>query len=133
LEASERVTATLSPSHVVFLTPVVPSLEPGRFYDQLLEAGWQPQCLNGEPLVSRALGKESECQGKRIQSWLAAKGDTPVLDTPVLRFGKASAVLLLLKGGFSDTGRWAEAGIAMAGTGTEQLVSRNLFFVLSES
>lgn len=42
--------------------------------------------------------------------------------TSILRFGKANAVLFLLRGGFSDAGRWAEAGIAMAGTGTEQLV-----------
>ncbi|CAM6087746.1 unnamed protein product [Calypogeia fissa] len=116
LEASECVTSSLSPNKVVFLTPVVPSLQPGHFYDQLLDAGWQPQRLDGEPLVSRDYSQVEECERKQMESWPAHSG------TSILRFAKSNAILLLLRGGFSDAGHWAEAGIAMAGTGTEQLV-----------
>lgn len=116
LEAAERVTSSMSTCKMVFLTPVVPSLQPGHFYDQLLEAGWQPQCLDGEAIVTRDYSHEETSQRKQMEIWPSETS------TSILRFGKANAVLLLLRGGFSDAGHWAEAGIAMAGTGTEQLV-----------
>jgi uncharacterized protein (TIGR03492 family) len=40
----------------------------------------------------------------------------------VLGFKKSNAVVLLTRGGFSDVAHQAVAGIAMAGTATEQLV-----------
>ncbi len=43
--------------------------------------------------------------------------------TAVLGFKKSNAVVLLTRGGFSDVAHQAVAGIAMAGTATEQLVS----------
>jgi len=39
-------------------------------------------------------------------------------------FEKENALFILIRGNFNDVAYWAEAGIAMAGTATEQLVGQ---------
>ena len=40
----------------------------------------------------------------------------------LVAFEKDNALFILVRGNFNDVAHWAEAGIAMAGTATEQLV-----------
>lgn len=47
-------------------------------------------------------------------------------------FEKENALFILIRGNFNDVAHWAEAGIAMAGTATEQLV-RLHYLSLQES
>jgi hypothetical protein len=40
----------------------------------------------------------------------------------LVAFEKDNALFILIRGNFNDVAHWAESGIAMAGTATEQLV-----------
>ncbi|KAL2623518.1 hypothetical protein R1flu_003723 [Riccia fluitans] len=118
LEASKEVSNQLKQKFVVYIVPIVPSLEPGPFYDSLLEAGWEPYWSVSKHLHSchaaNAISKEEH--RSRSELWPANNG------VCILQFQKDNAVMLLLRGGFSDACFYAETAIAMAGTGTEQLV-----------
>lgn len=50
------------------------------------------------------------------QNWPANNG------VALVAFEKENALVILIRGNFNDVAHWAEAGIAMAGTATEQLV-----------
>ncbi|KAL3691949.1 hypothetical protein R1sor_005600 [Riccia sorocarpa] len=118
LEAAKEVSAKLQPKVVVYITPIVPSLEPGPFYDSLVVAGWEPYWSVSNHLHSchaaNAISKEEH--QTRSKLWPANNG------LCVLQFQKDDAVMLLLRGGFSDACFFAQTAISMAGTGTEQLV-----------
>lgn len=51
------------------------------------------------------------------RSWPANNGVATV------SFEKLNMMIILIRGNFNDVSHWAHAGIAMAGTATEQLVS----------
>lgn len=46
----------------------------------------------------------------------------------MVAFEKDNALCILIRGNFNDVAYWAEAGIAMAGTATEQLVRLHILF-----
>ncbi|BBN14652.1 hypothetical protein MPTK1_6g13300 [Marchantia polymorpha subsp. ruderalis] len=118
LKASDEVMSKLYPKVVVYITPIVPSLEPGPFYDSLVEAGWEPYWSLSEHLHS-CHAANATCvkeHRNRAELWPANNG------LCILQFHKDNAVMLLFRGGFNEASHWAETAMAMAGTGTEQLV-----------
>lgn len=94
--------------------------------EALLDARWQPHALRlhvektGDPkpawtydvkTLQRVLEEVS-------QNWPANNG------VALAAFEKENALFILIRGNFNDVAHWAEAGIAMAGTATEQLVGQ---------
>ncbi|CAM6009711.1 unnamed protein product [Sphagnum balticum] len=125
MQSVEDVSTAFFPERLVFLTPIVPSLEPGPFMHSICETNWQPHSLTLESYQPR----------EPISAWAYDAGTSTRLETDiasitwpansgtaVFGFKKSNAVVLLTRGGFSDVAHQAVAGIAMAGTATEQLV-----------
>lgn len=126
LVVAQEVSSSFIHDKLVFLVPLVPSLEPGPFMETLLEAHWQPHLLslhayNAGQSVSAWAYDIRILQGPLLENhriWPANNG------AALVAFEKENAVFVLIRGNFNDVADWAVAGIAMAGTATEQLVGQ---------
>eukprot|EP01018_Ginkgo_biloba_P039356 Gb_04761 [translate_table: standard] len=102
---------------IIFLVPIVPSLEIGPFSKTLLNMGWK---LAASEMILHNAEDLAFSVGNMV-----AKNNRPD-GTDVLQnafcYKKDNAFLLLIRGLFSDIASWADTGVAMAGTATEQLV-----------
>jgi len=112
---------------LVFLVPVVPFLDPGPFMQSLTEANWQPHAMsldayNAKKPMSAWAYDVRILQGQATRSlerfWPANNG------VAMAAFERLNAVIILIRGNYSDVAFWAETAIAMAGTATEQLVGQ---------
>ncbi|KAG0629606.1 hypothetical protein M758_1G116400 [Ceratodon purpureus] len=115
---------SISQDKLAFLVPIVPALEPSLFMDALVDARWQPHALQlhvekmGELKSSAWAYDVRNLQVERLENWPANNG------VALVAFEKGNAVIILIRGNFNDVAHWADAGIAMAGTATEQLVGQ---------
>lgn len=125
LDVAQEVSSSYSQDKLVFLVPLVTALEPGVFTEALIESRWQPHALRlyfgniGDPQSAWTYDVKI-LQGliEGSQNWPANNG------VALVAFEKDNALFVLIRGNFNDVADWAEAGIAMAGTATEQLVGQ---------
>lgn len=117
LDAVENLLRTPISNQMIFLVPIVPYLEIDSFSKTLLDMGWKfaasERILHGAEdavfSVENIIASGNSCNGKN-----------DILHS--FSYKKDNAFILLIRGLFPDVASWADAGIAMTGTATEQLV-----------
>lgn len=121
LTCCEETALCVGPATCLFLAPLIPSIPHQAFFDALQRAGWQqekPSALPAELSFAHETNRDAATPSHHSPPWFVFNK----VWASSQNGNETTCHLALVPGAFCDCIHASQAGIAMAGTATEQLV-----------